>query len=99
MESEQCDVFLLTKNPFSQRSQLCLKLISCSGNAIIYLLGDGVYHLLSGIEKFSGCKVYVCKEDIEARAVKPSENVTVLENFQLDLVDTIMEHCRHMYSF
>jgi tRNA 2-thiouridine synthesizing protein B len=99
MKPEQCDVFLLTKNPFNPRSNLCLKLAARSGNSMIYLSGDGVYHLLSRIEELPGCKVYACKEDMEARAIKPRENVTVLENFYTDLVEIIMEHCRHVYSF
>lgn len=99
MKQEQWDVFLLTKPPFSPRSDLCLKLAARSGNARIYLAGDGVYHLLSGIEKLQGIKVYACKEDLEARAIKPGEEVTVPENFYSNLIEDIMENCRHEYSF
>jgi tRNA 2-thiouridine synthesizing protein B len=58
MKQEQSDVFLLTKPPFSPGSDLCLKLAARSENARIYLAGDGVYHLLAGIEELPGCKVY-----------------------------------------
>ena len=53
MNQEKCDVFLLTKPPFSPRSYLCLNLAARSENARLYLLGDGVYHLLAGIEELA----------------------------------------------
>jgi tRNA 2-thiouridine synthesizing protein B len=99
MKQEQSDVFLLTKLPFSQRSDLCLKLAARSENARIYLAGDGVYHLLAGIEELPGCKVYACQEDIEARAISSKENVTVPENFYAALIEDMMEHCRRAYTF
>ena len=58
MKKEQSDVFLLTKPPLSLRSELCLKLAACSGKARIYLAGDGVYHLLTGIEEQPEFKIY-----------------------------------------
>jgi tRNA 2-thiouridine synthesizing protein B len=99
MKKEQSDVFLLTKPPFSPGSDLCLKLAARSENARIYLAGDGVYHLLAGIEELSGCKVYACKEDIEARAISSKEKVTFPENFYAALIDDMMEHCRRAYTF
>jgi tRNA 2-thiouridine synthesizing protein B len=75
VKQEKLDVFLLTKPPFSPRSDLCLKLIARSGNAKIYLAGDGVYHLLAGIEKLPRCKVLACQEDLEARAIRSREDL------------------------
>jgi tRNA 2-thiouridine synthesizing protein B len=99
MKKEQCDVFLLTKPPRNQRSELCLKLVARSGNSRLYLAGDGVYHLLSGIEKLPGCKAYACQEDLEARAIKGKGKVTVPENFYAAFIEDVMENCRHVYTF
>jgi tRNA 2-thiouridine synthesizing protein B len=99
------DVFLLTKPPFSPRSNLCLKMAARSGNAKIYLAGDGVYHLLVGIEELLGCKVLACQEDLEARAIRSREKVTdkekfeAPENFYAALLEDIMEHCERAYTF
>ena len=99
MKQEQWDVFLLTKPPFSLRSELCLKLAARSGNVRLYLAGDGVYHLLTGIEELPECKVYACKEDMEARAIRAGEKVTVPDDFYAVLIEDVMEHCRHEYTF
>ncbi len=99
MKQEKLDVFLLTRPPFSPRSDLCLKLAARSGKARIYLAGDGVYHLLTGIEELPECKIYACKEDLEARAIKAGEKVTVPDDFYADFIENIMEHCRHEYTF
>jgi tRNA 2-thiouridine synthesizing protein B len=99
MEQEKVDVFLLTKPPSSPRSELCIKLAARSKNARIYLAGDGVYHLFAGIEELQGCKVYACKEDLEARAVKPGEKVIVPDDFYADLIENIMESCKQGYTF
>lgn len=99
MIQEKLDVFLLTKPPFSPRSELCLKLAARSGKARIYLAGDGVYHLLAGIEELPECEIYACKEDLEARAIKAGEKVTVPDDFYSDFIENIMKHCRHEYTF
>lgn len=99
MRQEKLDVFLLTRPPFSPRSDLCLKLAARSGKARIYLAGDGVYHLLAGIEELPECEIYACKEDLEARAIKAGEKVTVPDDFYADFIENIMEHCRHEYTF
>ncbi|WP_410507663.1 sulfurtransferase complex subunit TusB [Methanosarcina hadiensis] len=96
---EEYDVFLLTKPPFSPRSELCLKLVARSGNARIYLAGDGVYHLLSGIREMPGFTVYACQEDLEARGISGRENVIIPENFYAVLIEDIMENCRRAYTF
>lgn len=99
MNQEQYDLFLLTKPPLSSRSELCLRLASLSGNAKIYLAGDGVYHLLTGIEEQTGSIICACKEDLEARAIRASEKVIVPDDFYAALMEDIMECCRHTYTF
>ncbi|MHC1756863.1 MAG: sulfurtransferase complex subunit TusB [Methanosarcina sp.] len=99
MEIEEYDVFLLTKPPFSPRSELCLKLAARSGNARLYLAGDGVYHLLSGIQELPGCRFYACQEDLEARAIRAREKVTVPDNFYAAFIEDMMEHCKRAYTF
>ena len=99
MNQEQYDVFLLTKPPLSPRSELCLKLASRSGNARIYLAGDGVYHLLTGIEELPEFRIYACKEDLEARAIRAGEKVIVPDDFYAAFIEDIMEYCRHEYTF
>lgn len=96
---EEYDIFLLTKPPFSPRSELCLKLVLRSGNARIYLAGDGVYHLLSDIQEIWGCTVYACKEDLEARAINVRDKVIIPENFYSVLIEDIMERCKRAYTF
>ena len=96
---------MLTKPPFSPRADLCLKLAARSGNAKIYLAGDGVYHLLAGIEELPGCKIFACQEDLEARAIRSKEEAgdkekfEVPENFYAALIEDLMEHCERAYTF
>jgi tRNA 2-thiouridine synthesizing protein B len=99
MKQEQYDIFLLTKPPFNPRSELCLKLVARSGKYKLYLSGDGVYHLLNGIEDLHEFRIYACREDLEARAIKAKETVVVPDDFYAALVEDIMEHCSHAYTF
>lgn len=105
VKQEKLHVFLLTKPPFSPRADLCLKLAARSGNAKIYLAGDGVYHLHAGIEEMPGCKVLACQEDLEARAIRnkeeaqDEEKIAVPENFYAALIEDLMEHCERAYTF
>ncbi len=99
MKQEDWDVFLLTRPPLNSRSDLCLKLVPRAGNVRLYLSGDGVYHLLTGIDELPRCKVYACKEDLEARAITAGDNVTVPDDFYAAFIQDIMEHCRHKYTF
>jgi tRNA 2-thiouridine synthesizing protein B len=99
LNQEQYDLFLLTKPPLSPRAELCLKLASLSENARIYLAGDGVYHLLTGIEEQPEFRFYACKEDLEARAIRAGEKVVVPDDFYAALLEDIMERCRHAYTF
>jgi tRNA 2-thiouridine synthesizing protein B len=43
-------VFLITKTPQSERTRLCLRLLANSVDAVVYLVGDGVYNLLGQFE-------------------------------------------------
>lgn len=99
MKLEEYDIFLLTKPPFSPGSELCLKLAARSENARLYLAGDGVYHLLSGIEGLPGYEIYACQEDLEARAIKGRGKVTVPEDFYAVFIEDLMEHCKRAYTF
>jgi tRNA 2-thiouridine synthesizing protein B len=99
LNREQCDLFLLTKPPLHPRSELCLKLVSLSANVRIYLAGDGVYHLLTGIKELPECEVYACREDLEARAIRAGEKVIIPDDFYAALIEDVMEHCRHEYIF
>jgi len=99
LNQEQYDLFLLTKPPLSPRSELCLKLASLSKSARIYLAGDGVYHLVTGIQEQPELRIYACKEDLMARAIKPGERVTVLDDFYAILIKDIMENCSHAFTF
>jgi len=99
LNQEQYDLFLLTKPPLSPRSELCLKLAARSENARMYLAGDGVYHLVTGIEEQLELKIYACKEDLEARAIRAGEKVIVPDDFYVTLIEDIMECCRHAYTF
>lgn len=99
MHQENYDLFLLTKPPLNPRSELCLRLASLSENARIYLVGDGVYHLLTGIEEQSEFIIYACKEDLEARAIRAGENVIVPEDSYAAIIEDIMANCRHAYTF
>lgn len=99
MNQEQYDLFLLTKPPLSPRSELCLKLVSSSENARLYLVGDGIYHLLMGIEELPEIRIYACKEDLEARAIRAGDKVIIPDDFYASLVEDIMENCRHEYTF
>jgi tRNA 2-thiouridine synthesizing protein B len=81
------------------QSELCLKLATRSGKVRIYLAGDGVYHLLARIGENPEFEIYACKEDLEARAIRVEDKVTVLDDFYTDFVEDILEHCRHEYTF
>lgn len=100
MKQEQTNVFLLTKPPLNSRSDLCLKLANCTKNVRLYLAGDGVYHLLTKIEEeLPECKVYACKEDLEARSIRVGDKVKIPDNFYAMFIEDVMEHSEHTYTF
>lgn len=94
------DVFLLTKPPGSERSELCLKLLAQSEKSRLYLAGDGVYHLLSqAVEIPQFCEVLACKEDVAARGVVPKRRAEVREDFYERLVEDAMERDGNLFTF
>jgi tRNA 2-thiouridine synthesizing protein B len=68
-------------------------------NVTLSFYGDGVYHLLTEIEEKSEFRIYACKEDLEARAIKTNEKVLVPESFYTVLVEDLMENCERAYTF
>jgi tRNA 2-thiouridine synthesizing protein B len=99
MKQKKLDVFLLTKPPSNPRSELCFKMALRSGKARIYLVGDGVYNLFTGIEEQQEFEIYACKEDLEARAISAGEKVLIPDDFYTVFIEDIMENCKHEYVF
>ena len=94
------DVFLLTKPPFSERARFCMRLISRSENAVLYLAGDGVYMLLEeALENLPLNRIVACQEDLEARGVQAKDKTVVLVDFYERLVDDAMNEENKLYAF
>ena len=68
------DIFILTKPPHSQRTDLCLRLLERSKNSILYWPETGSTISWSHpIFKFpSGVMVLACQEDLLARGIQSS---------------------------
>ena len=92
------DVFILTKPPSNPRSNLCLGLMERSEAPRLYLAGDGVYHLLGGLN-IRGGRVLASSEDMAARGIPTREKTEVPGDFYADLVENIMERADRVYSF
>ena len=100
MVLRSADVFLLTKPPGSDRSELCMKLLARRERARLYLAGDGVYHLLDrGSDLPPSCEVCACKEDVAARGIVPRKGAEVVEDFYDRLVVEFMEGTGGVFSF
>ncbi|HII07226.1 MAG TPA: sulfurtransferase complex subunit TusB [Methanotrichaceae archaeon] len=100
MGSKSTCVFLLTKSPQSPRSELCLKLLARSKKARLYLVGDGVYHLLNQASLLPpSCDIYACKEDVAARGIVARKNVEILGDFYERLVEDVMEGEDRLFAF
>jgi tRNA 2-thiouridine synthesizing protein B len=106
------DIFLLTKPPGSERTKLCFKLLSRSKDARLYLCGDGVYCLLGGIgnsltdifenslgEAHFCDRIFVCREDMEARGISCVNGIRICGNFYDMLIEDMMEEGCRVYSF
>ena len=94
------EIFLLTKTPYNDRTRLCFKMIERSENAILYLVGDGVYNLMSkSLEILPGERIFACKEDMDARGIQVGEKATILADFYEHFVEDIMRLSRHVYTF
>ena len=93
------DIFLLTRPPKSERTELCLGLMKHSDDPVLYLAGDGVYNLLD--EAIMGGwpgRVFACKEDLEARGVQAGEGITVPEDFYQHLVEVMAADGSRIYA-
>ncbi len=93
------EIFLLTKTPHNDRTELCFKMIESSGNAILYLVGDGIYNLMnSSLEALPWTRILVCKEDMDARGVQAKGKATILTDFYEHFVENIGLR-PHVYTF
>lgn len=100
MSSRSMDVFLLTKPPQSPRSELCLKLLVRSKKARLYLVGDGVYHLLNQASDLPpSCDICASKEDVAARGIVPRKRAVILGDFYERLVEDVMEGENRLFAF
>jgi len=98
--NERKDIFLLTKPPHSDRARLCLQLVALSGNAVLYLAGDGVYNLLSEPPAaLPSERILACQEDLQARGVLADEIATVPVDFYELLIDDVMSETARVYTF
>jgi len=94
------EVFLLTKPPHSERTKLCLRLVESSGNAILYLAGDGVYNLLSvSLKALPKDSIFACKDDATARGVQMEKKATLLNDFYERLVIDMLLEGNRIYVF
>jgi len=94
------EIFLLTKSPHNDRTRLCFKMIERSDNAILYLVGDGVYNLMSkSLEILPRERIFACKEDLDARGIQAREKATILADFYEHFVEDIMGLRSHVYTF
>jgi len=94
------DIFLLTKPPKSERTELCLSLMEHSEDPVLYLAGDGVYNLLDEalMREWPG-RIMACNEDLEARGLQAEEGVRVPEDFYQLLVEEMVAEGSRIYSF
>jgi tRNA 2-thiouridine synthesizing protein B len=96
-------IFLLTKPPGSERTELCLRLMGRTNDAVLYLAGDGVFCLLGdSLEALAALlpgRIYACPEDMQARGVKSEGKVTVLDDFYDRMVMDMMDERNKVYSF
>jgi tRNA 2-thiouridine synthesizing protein B len=93
-------VFLLTKPPHSERAKLCFQLVERSKNAVLYLVGDGVFNLLNpSFQALPPDRIFACKEDMDARGVQPEDTAISLVDFYEQLVEDIMAQSGKVYAF
>jgi len=93
-------VFLLTKPPQSERAKLCIQLVERSKNAVLYLVGDGVFNLLNpSFQALPPDRIHACKEDMDARGVQPEDTAISLVEFYEQLVEDMMVRSDKVYAF
>ncbi|MDH7597627.1 MAG: DsrH/TusB family sulfur metabolism protein [Methanothrix sp.] len=79
-------VFILTKPPGNPRAELCLRMLS--RNFRLYLLGDGVYNILTGrLDDIAG-DVFAFTRDLRERGVSAA-GIKEIDDYSL-MVDDIM---------
>ena len=99
-QNPKMDVFLLTKPPKSDRARICIQLFTRSEKAVLYLAGDGVYNLLDDAFKALPMeRIFVCKEDLEARGIQPGIMASLLIDFYERLVEDMMSDGNRIYTF
>jgi len=67
-------------------------------NPKLYLAGDGVYHLLN-VSGIPASEIIACIEDIMARGLPLTDDITMPDNFYGQFVRDIMENSDHVYVF
>jgi sulfur transfer complex TusBCD TusB component (DsrH family) len=92
------DLFLLSKPPGSVRAELCFKLMERSENPVIYLFGDGVFHLIVKTQIPAG-RIVISQEDASARGVPAGTGALDKDEFYDRLVHEMMETSEHVYTF
>ncbi len=93
-------VFLLTKPPNHPRAELCFKLIKRSNDARLYLCGDGIYCVLDGLDDLLPLeKIFICKEDMDARGMRPKIATTILDDFYEQLVNDLIDLSDRVLTF
>jgi hypothetical protein len=92
------DLFLLSKPPGSTRAELCFRLMERSNDPVIYLFGDGVFHLLR-ISEIPAGRIVICKEDAQKRGLAAGAGAYGQDEFYDRLVNEIMETADHVYTF
>ncbi len=93
-------IFLLTRPPQNVRAQLCLKLLGQSRDAVLYLMGDGVYNLVGeALWALPGERIIACQADLEARGIQADGRVALPVDFYGQLMDDIMNQGRRIYTF
>ena len=95
------DIFLLTKPPHNQKTELCLSLLKHSKNAVLYLAGDGVYNIfeVSSFEFLPSERLIACQEDLKARGISSGDEARVADDFYRLLVEDISRDDSTIYVF
>lgn len=79
-------VFILTKPPGSPRAELCLRMLS--RNSRLYLLGDGVYNILTGSLDGAEGEIFAFTQDLRERGVSAA-GIKEINDYSV-IVDDIM---------
>lgn len=77
-------VFILTKPPGSRRAELCIRMLN--SNSRLYLLGDGVYNILTGRLDGVAGDVFAFTQDLRERGVSAA-GVKELDDYSVMIED------------